>query len=170
MDIANTDLTGLLPKLEARRNELKMSYQNVADACNVSQSTIIRFFKNENEPTLELVQKVIAALSFETIQQPVAPREATLDALNEYLKESVLYERESKRIILSQQEARANRTRRELLRVIWCILAILFVLVGFICGLFLYDFTHLDRGWIQDIVSHARELPTTFIKNIVGVL
>lgn len=42
MDFSTINLDALVPKLEARRVSLNLSYQNVADACNVSQSTIIR--------------------------------------------------------------------------------------------------------------------------------
>lgn len=38
-------------------------------------------------------------------------------------------------------------------RTITVLGAILGVLVLFVCGLFVYDFSHLDQGWIQDEIS-----------------
>ena len=52
MDFSTINLDALVPKLEARRVALNLSYQNVADACNVSQSTIIRIFKRQADPSI----------------------------------------------------------------------------------------------------------------------
>lgn len=52
MDFSTINLDALVPKLEARRVSLNLSYQNVADACNVSQSTIIRIFKRQADPSI----------------------------------------------------------------------------------------------------------------------
>lgn len=56
MDFSTIDLDALIPKLEDRRISLNLSYQNVADACNVSQSTIIRIFKRQADPSIVVLR------------------------------------------------------------------------------------------------------------------
>lgn len=58
MDFSTIDLDALVPKLEARRVSLNLSYQNVADACNVSQSTIIRIFKRQADPSIVVLKSI----------------------------------------------------------------------------------------------------------------
>ena len=45
MKITNVDQNQLLLDLDAQRKAMNLSYQNVADACEVSQATIMRIFK-----------------------------------------------------------------------------------------------------------------------------
>lgn len=149
MDLSNLDLDTFVPELDARRQSLNLSYQNVADACCVSQSTIIRFFKRDSDPTVTLLQKVIAAVRYECAVAPSPPVNPTIDEQLVHLQDLVKYEREDKRIRLAQQVAAHNQQHREDFRARVISLSLAGVLALFICGLFAYDLTHLDRGWIQ---------------------
>lgn len=153
MDFNDIDLDSLIPDLEKKRKELGLSYQNVADSCNVSQATIIRLFKREADPSFSTLQKVVSTLKLDFVQSPTAPADATMEEYNQYLRDCIAFERKDKKIRLDQQEAQFNRIRNENRRVIVVLGGIVGILVIFICGVLVYDVTHPDRGWIQAVMG-----------------
>lgn len=153
MDFTKIDVQELIPELDAKRKELNYSYQNIADACNVSQSTIIRIFKQETEPPLSILQQIVSILEYEFVRTPIAPSNATTEEYIQYLHDIIDFERRDKKIRLDQQAARhnmaMNQERRE--KRWWRGTAI--AMMGTFIALFFYDFTHLDRGWIQEYLK-----------------
>ena len=71
MKITNVDQNQLLLDLDAQRKAMNLSYQNVADACDVSQATIMRIFKRQTEPTFDLLQKIAASVHYDAKPAPV---------------------------------------------------------------------------------------------------
>lgn len=149
MDFAGMPLEELVPLLDIKRRQLNLSYQNVADACNVSQRTIMRVFKGQQPPAYDLLQHIVSALEMDFVQAPIAPQPSAADDYVDYLKRLIDFERSDKKIRLDQQEARHNRHQNALRRVLIVVIGICAVLGLFICGLFTYDLMHRDRGWIQ---------------------
>lgn len=151
MNFDGIDLKTFVDQLDLRRQSLNLSYQTVADCCNVSQKTIMRLFKHESDPTFTLLQKVVAALQYESAQSPIAPQGPATEDYIQYLRDCIAFERKDKKIRLDQQEAQFNRIRNENRRLIVVMGGIIGILVIFICGVLIYDVTHPDRGWIQYI-------------------
>lgn len=151
MDISAMPVSELIPKLDEKRVSMGLSFQNVADACGVSQRTIIRFFRQGNKasPSVDLLQNVIAAVEYEFIQPPIAPASLTNDEYPQYLIQCLEYERDDKRIRLAQQEARANRKQAEHMKIILALAAVILLFTFFVCGVLAYDLSHFDRGWFQ---------------------
>lgn len=89
MDFSTIDLDALIPKLEDRRVSLNLSYQNVADACNVSQSTIIRIFKRQADPSIVVLRSILAAVKYDIVTPPM-PDEGSENEQIEYLKKRAL--------------------------------------------------------------------------------
>lgn len=54
----------IITELSRLRSARNLSYQAVADACEVSQTTIIRVFNGETEPSYALLQKIAAAVQY----------------------------------------------------------------------------------------------------------
>lgn len=156
MDFTNISAKELMPQLEDKRKELHLSYQNVADACGVSQSTIIRAFKLEVEPSLTLLQQIVSTLRFEFVQNPIIPANATTEEYIQHLKNVIEFERKDKKIRLDQAEADRNKAVSEERREKrWWRATTIILMLAFV-GLFFYDFTHLDRGWIQEYLDAHR--------------
>ena len=145
MDFSTIDLDALIPKLEDRRVSLNLSYQNVADACNVSQSTIIRIFKRQADPSIVVLRSILAAVKYDIVTPPM-PDEGSENEQIEYLKKSIEFEREDKIVRLAQQEAQFMRQHNEDRRLVRICLIICIILVIFVCFLFGYDIANLDRG------------------------
>lgn len=158
MDFSTIDLDALIPKLEDRRVSLNLSYQNVADACNVSQSTIIRIFKRQADPSIVVLKSILAAVKYDIVSPPLPDEDSENERIR-YLKKSIEFEREDKIVRLAQQEAQFMRQHNEDRRLVRICLAICIILVLFFCFLFGYDIADLDRGWIQDRSVSGSLLP-----------
>lgn len=143
------DISLTLMEIDAQRISRGMSYQAVADACGVSKSTIYRVLNGTTEPTVQLVQNIAASVQYKPREAEIIPVDYTQDAYITYLKETILRQREEKDRQIRQLQAHYNMLRCQDRRVIAIMGVTLGILVLFICGLFLYDFAHLDRGWIQ---------------------
>ncbi|MFQ9469043.1 MAG: helix-turn-helix domain-containing protein [Hominenteromicrobium sp.] len=149
MDFSTIDLDALIPKLEDRRVSLNLSYQNVADACNVSQSTIIRIFKRQADPSIVVLRSILAAVKYDIVTPPM-PDEGPENEQIEYLKKSIEFEREDKIVRLAQQEAQFMRQHNEDRRLVRICLIICIILVIFVCFFFWLRYrklrSRLDTG------------------------
>ena len=134
MKITNLDQNQLLLDLDAQRKAMNLSYQNVADACDVSQSTIMRTFKRQNEPTLELIQKIAAAVHYDAKPAPVMLEGYTKEEYISYLQKLIERREDDFKIREAKAEARHNlivnqKTRTiRLLTVGVLLLAVAFIL------------------------------------------
>lgn len=153
MDI-QSNLSDLLIELDACRVSRGMSRKSVADACGVSEATISRVFNGTVEPSYQIVQDIAAAVQYTPPQADIIPSEFTQDGYIGFLQETIHRQREENDRRVRQLQAHYNMLRSQDRRTIVVMGAILGVLVVFICALFLYDFAHLDRGWIQAYASN----------------
>lgn len=156
MNITKMPADQLMHELDALRVSQNLSYQNVADACNVSQATIFRAFKRQTEPTLELLQKIASAVGYEPDREPLILQDYTQDAYVEYLQKSIAAEKEEHHLREARAEARHNMLINQKNRTIAYLSAILFVFaLGFITWL-IVDITHPTVGWFQrEIAYHS---------------
>lgn len=149
MDLSKMDASELLATLDGRRIAQSMSYQNVADACDVSQTTIIRIFKGQTEPTFAMLQKIAVAVKYEPSREPITLSGFTQEDYIRYLQQTVEAEKEEQTVKLAQQEAHYNMLLNQKTRTIMYLAAALFLFAtGFIAWLII-DVTHPDVGWIQ---------------------
>lgn len=148
MDI-NGDIGALVAELDSLRAAKNMSYQQLADACGVSKSTIYRTISGATEPTVQLVQSIAAAVQYEPDAPEAFPTDFTQDSYIAYLQNRIIQKDADQKAHVRQLHAHYNmlmcQARRE--KIVWMVLAIAFALTFVV--LFLYDFANLDRGWIQ---------------------
>lgn len=147
-----TDISELLAELDACRASRGMSRKAVADACGVSEATISRAFNQTVEPSYKLLQDIAAAVQYKPDNAVIVPEDTTHEAYIAYLKELLVRKDIEHDRHVRQLQTHYNMLRRQDRRTIVVMGAILGILVLFICGLFVYDFAHLDRGWIQETV------------------
>ena len=149
MNLSNISTEQLLSELDALRISQNLSFQNVADACNVSQSTVIRAFKRKTEPTLDLLQKIAATVGYEPHREPVILEGYTQDAYVDFLQRTLATVKEENSLREARAEARHNMLINQKTRTIRYLAATLFLFaVGFITWLII-DVTHPDIGWFQ---------------------
>lgn len=148
MDIMG-ETSEILAELDALRISRGMTYQDVADACGVSKSTVHRVLTGATEPSLPLVQSIAAAVQYKPQRPSIFPTELTADSYIIYLQDLIKRNEEDHAIHTQQLHAHYNKIRRQDRRekIVWMVLAIIFMATFVV--LFLYDFSHLDRGWIQ---------------------
>lgn len=144
-----TEIQKYVAQLDAQRCALGMSYQDVADACDVSKATVYRTFAGKTQPTVQLLQNIAAAVQYKQPQSVVLPEEPTSEAYIAYLKQLVHQKNEEIELRAKQLHAHYNKLRRQDKRekTVWMCLAVALILTFVL--LFLYDFANLDRGWIQ---------------------
>ena len=148
MDI-NGDISALLAELDSLRAGKNLSYQQLADACGVSKSTIYRPLNGATEPTMQLVQSIAAAVHYEPEAPETFPTDFSQDSCIAYLQNRIIQKDADQKAHVRQLHAHYNMLMRQARRekIVWMVLAIAFALT--FVALFLYDFANLDRGWIQ---------------------
>lgn len=112
-DFTKANPDEFIPDMDRQRIKMKMSYQSVADACDVSQSTIVRFFKRQSIPTFDLIQKVSAAIKYEPHADIVLPKGHTAEAHIDFLERTIIQQKGDYERQLLQQEALFNRIHRQ---------------------------------------------------------
>lgn len=160
MKITNVDQNQLLLDLDAQRKAMNLSYQNVADACEVSQATIMRVFKRQSEPTFELLQKIAAAVHYDAKPAPVMLEGYTKEEYISYLQKLIERREEDFKIREAKAEARHNAAIGQKSRTIRLLTVCLIMLaIGFILWLIL-DITHPTMGWFNRQMQAAAPLAT----------
>lgn len=152
-DFTKADVAVIIEELDQQRMRMNLSYQAVADSCEVSQATIIRVFKRQVSPTYELLQKIAAAVCYEPHAQVVTPTGYTADAYNEYLQKLVVKQQGDYERQLLQQEARFNRQHAQDRRTVKWLCFILAALVAAFIIWLIIDVTHPTVGWFQREVA-----------------
>lgn len=118
MKLTNVDQSQLLLDLDAQRKAMNLSYQFVADACEVSQATIIRVLKNQSEPTFDLLQKIAAAVHYDAKPAPVMLEGYTKEEYISYLQKLIERREEDYKIREAKAEARHNAAVNQKTRTI----------------------------------------------------
>lgn len=158
MKLTNVDQSQLLLDLDAQRKSMNLSYQNVADACEVSQATIIRVFKNQSEPTFDLLQKIAAAVHYDAKPAPVMLEGYTKEEYISYLKELIERREEDYKIREAKADARHNLIVSQKTRTIrYLTICIILLAVGFIFWLIM-DIIHPTMGWFNRQMQAAAPL------------
>lgn len=149
MDFSNIDMDVFITELDTRRCALNLSFQNIADACGVSQSTIIRIFKRNTEPTVDILQKIMYAVSYESPKEEIVLGGYTQDDYIQFLRQSLVSREEAHTIEVGRLRADYNMTLLEERRTKRFRGILLSIETVFLVGVLTYDFLCHDRGWIQ---------------------
>ncbi len=169
---ANVDIQDLIMELDAVRVSRGISYQALADACGVSKSTIYRTLTLATEPTMQLVQDIAAAVQYRPPEPENVPDGYNKDSYITYLQEELRIERAEKERRIRQIQSHYNMLRKQDQRIIHILGVISLLLVAFVCIMFVYDFTHSDRGWIQahiaGIVRSGADNALYYIQHLLG--
>ena len=165
MKLTNVDQGQLLLDLDAQRKAMNLSYQNVADACEVSQATIMRIFKRQTEPTFEMLQQIAAAVHYDAKPAPVMLEGYTKEEYISYLKELIERREEDYKIREAKAEARHNAAINQKARTIrYLTVCIILLAAGFIFWLIL-DILHPSMGWFNH--QHLAEVLSNFCSAVV---
>lgn len=155
MDFSNLDLDVFIPELDAKRGAMNMSYQNVADSCGLSQTTIIRIFKRQAEPTVATLQKIAAAVKYEPRREELILTGYTQEDYIKFLQKSLEAAKEEHAVRSAQQEAHYNMLLAEKNRWIRYLFVAVILVSAFLVGWLIIDVTHPDVGWIQRQAAYS---------------
>lgn len=154
MDILS-DISAILSELDAMRIARNMSYQDVADRCGVSRATVYRALTGSTEPSMHLIQSIAAAVQYEPPQSALILTGSTQEDYIAFLQSSIQRQADETDRRIRSLHAHYNGLRRQDRRIrnLWAAIAI--VLTAAFVALFVFDFLHLDRGWIQAALTSA---------------
>ena len=139
----------LLAELSRLRIARGLSYQAVADACGVSQTTIIRVFKGEVDPAYSLLQNIASAVQYKPDRGLIKPSEFSQEGYITYLQDALVRQAEEHNRRVMQLQSHYNMIMRRKDRIINMLsLGVVLIVTGFILWL-IVDITHPDVGWIQ---------------------
>lgn len=152
-------VSDIIDGIITKKNAIGMTNQQLADASGVPKTTIDRILRKEtSNPTMQTVLDLAAAVGYSFSnhpeQDPVTPTEMgikdpmVLHLIQVYENRGKAYEERIKRTT-----SHFNMLLQEKNRWIKFSLLLNIILVVFICGILIYDLTHLDRGWIQQMMA-----------------
>lgn len=135
-------VSSIIDGIVERKNAMNMTVQQVADASGVPKSTVDNILrKTVTNPSMQNVLDIAAAVGYKFGEHTTFSEPSIQHIISMYEDR------------LTATSAQFNAERRNLIRTIRIIAIPLAVMVVFICGLFVYDFAHLDRGWIQEYLE-----------------
>lgn len=162
-DLTKVDLDAMITAIDQQRQVMGLSYQAFADACDVSQSTMMRVLKRQVSPSFDLLKKMAAAAQYapELTEELILPNGYTADDYIDYMKRLIVSQQVKYEQRLQEQTALYNRLRRQDRRTIfWLGLCLALLIAAFIIWLII-DVTHPTVGWFQREVA-AQAGRTTF--------
>lgn len=149
MELLSADISALLADFDRRREELGLSYQAIADACGVSQSTVIRIFRGQVDPSVHMVQQLATAVKYAPEAAPLVPDGYTQEGYVQFLRDAIACEQSSHEMRLRQQEAHYNQLLQHERRVVRVLSIILMLMVAAFIIWLMVDVTRLDIGWVR---------------------
>lgn len=149
MDVAAIKVEKIIAELNRQRGEQGMSYQAIADACEVSQTTIIRIFKGEAEPTITMLQSIAAAVQYKPQEEPLLPpADCSQSQYTEYLVAALRQQaNDNSRHIAELRTHYSMLHQQDRRTILWLSVSIV-ILVVFLVSWLIFDILHPEIGWI----------------------
>lgn len=150
MDVAAIQVSKIIKEINEQRNAQGLSYQAIADACEVSQTTIIRILKGETEPTVTMLQSIAAAVQYKQPPEDHSPpSDIDKDKYIEYLRflirqQTVDHDRHS-----AEMRTHYSMLHRQDRRTITLLAICVAILVIFLVTWLVFDILHPEIGWIR---------------------
>lgn len=151
------NISDLVAELDAQRVGMGLSYQAVADSCNVSQATVYRTLTGKTEPTMRLLQDIAAAVQYNPAVRDVSPADFTQEGYTHYLQETLARQREDNERRVKALHAHYNRLLNQDRRTIRMLSLILALLVSAFIFWLIIDVTHPTVGWIQREIAYQSD-------------
>lgn len=162
------DVSAFMDELDALREAKGLSYQAVADACNVSKATVYRALRGATEPTAQLVQQIAAVVQYKPQQYDIAPKDFTQESYIAYLQETIRRQSDENDRRVRQLQAHYNMLRNQDRRIIRILALTLAMLVAAFIIWLIIDVTHPTIGWFQREIAYRSDTMiniTDFLKD-----
>lgn len=144
------DIETHLMELDALRIAHGISYKALGDACGVSKSTIYRTFNRSTEPTVQLVQRIEAAVQYTPEEGTNLPSaNYSVEEYVEYLQATITRQSEDYRRHIMQMQTYYGMLHRQEHRAILFLAIGVTVLVVFLVSWLVFDILHPSIGWIM---------------------
>lgn len=147
------EIEKIIDGIIAKKQELGITAQQLADLSGVPKSTVDRFLRRDTaSPSLQTTLDLAAAVGYTFGESQPAPAQISQDITDPMLRHVIdLYSKNEQRHAeeMKEQQRHYMMLLAEKNRWIKFLLILCIILVTFVCVLLVYDLTHLDRGWFQ---------------------
>lgn len=144
------DIETHLMELDALRIAHGISYKALGEACGVSKSTIYRTFNRSTEPTVQLVQRIEAAVQYTPEEGTNLPSaNYSVEEYVEYLQATITRQSDDYRRHIMQMQTYYGMLHRQEHRAILFLAIGVTVLVVFLVSWLVFDILHPSIGWIM---------------------
>ena len=159
MEVVKTTSKDLIAGIIAQKNASGMTNQQIAEAANISRTTVDRALRNEDDksPNLQTILAIANAVGYPLEREQEVEKITENDAHLRLVRD--LYEDR-----IRQLEDHYNRTTRTQSHWIYTLAALCVLLFVFIIGVLLYDITHPNVGWIRD---HLQEITGDSLRDVL---
>ena len=149
MDVAAIKVEKIIAELNKQKDKQGLSYQAIADACEVSQTTIIRIFKGEAEPTITMLQSIAAAVQYKPQEDMLLPpADCSQSQYTEYLIATMRQQASDNARHIAELRTHYNMLHSQDRRTILWLSVSIVVLVVFLVSWLIFDILHPEIGWI----------------------
>lgn len=166
-------MDNLVDKIIARKAELGVTNAWIAEKSGVPESTVTKVMNGTNKspqmatiiPIAETLGVPISSQTMEQIEPEARPEPLAERTYDQYILDML---RESYEQRLRDKDEQ-NRTLRRWIYILAAALALIVAIVLFIC---IYDITHPDRGWYQQMLGYTQRFTgkvVEFVKDIFTV-
>ena len=149
------DVMAIIDGILERKEEVGMTYQQIADASGVPRTTVTRILQKQTpNPSVKNIADIAVAVGYEI--DPVTPavlRDHTKDAYITYLQSALEAERKQYERQLTTLEFRCNRSLAEKTRTIHNLTFALVLVLMFLVGWLIIDILHPTMGWVQRAIA-----------------
>lgn len=139
------EVFSIIDGINARKNVLQLTNQQIADASGVPKSTVDRILRKDTEnPTMKVILDIADAVGYDfSTRRAAVETDGSQDS--QYIRHIIsMYESQ-----LAAQERQYNLVTAEKNRWIKILALIVGVLITGILIILIYDITHPDIGWFQ---------------------
>lgn len=147
------DIEQIIEGIIAKKQELGLSAQQLADASGVPKSTVDRFLRRDTaSPSLQTTLDLAAAVGYTFGESKPEPAQVSQEITDPMLRHVIeLYSQNERRHVeeMKEQQRHYMMLLAEKNRWIKFLLILVIILVTFLCFVLIYDLTHSDRGWFQ---------------------
>lgn len=164
MDELLQDIPSLMAELDSLRVKRGLSYQAVADACNVSKATVYRALSGATEPTATLVRQMASAVQYKPHKRELELTGYTQESYIEYLRAQLRRQSDENELHVRQLQTHYNMLRNQDRRTIRLLATALVLLVAAFIIWLIIDVTHPTIGWFQREISRRSTEPLNWLE------
>lgn len=164
------DVFAIIDGINARKTEIKMTSQQIADASGIPKSSVDRVLrKSTDNPSAQVIFGIAEAVGYRFSENQEMPTAVDSNS-NQYISHIISMYQDQ----LTESRRDRNLVTAEKNRWIALSFALNIILVVFLCAILTFDVLHPDIGWVRqqlglgveqfnNLIQGAKDFIRTFV-------